>query len=242
MSIKVGKLLFYNIIAFILSYYIAVLCHEYGHATMAWIFGYKTSPLDIYYGSWYLLPVSENVDYLGILAAGHDLQVALIGVAGITVTIILFFVSLYFLRQAYILNSPFLLSFFFWFLDINLMEIFSYVPNRTFIMGDIGELVMGLHISPVWVLVLGTPFVCYALYRFYQDQIIKMYRLLPITSHAMQRFVLWLTFWPVGLAVVYWEPPTEYIFLSYATNFFCLIFILFLLAKFDPASRAKALP
>lgn len=191
----------------------------------------------LHYGSWYLLPVSEDVDYFAIMAQGHGLHVALIGIAGISVTLLLFLSSLYFLKQQYILSSPFLLSFFFWFLDINLMEIFSYVPNRTFIMGDIGEFVMGLNISPFWVFIPFTPIVCYAIYRFYTDQLSKFYTLLPIKSHMVQRFVLWLTFWPVGLAVVYWEPPTQYILISYATNFFCLLLIIFILFRFDPATR-----
>ncbi|HEV2614584.1 MAG TPA: hypothetical protein VGV92_07725 [Gammaproteobacteria bacterium] len=197
--------LWFTIISIILTYYVAVLAHEYGHGTMAWIFGYKTSPFDIQYGSWYLVPVDEAVNYPALLSAGHGVQAGLIGIAGITTTFLLFLMSLFSLSKSVIQKNSFLLSFFFWLAAINLMEMFSYL-NRSFLMdGDMGRFVHGLNISPLWVFIPGSIIVCLSLYRFYKVEIIKLFKFLPIQTKIMQRIVLWLTFWQLPLSVMfYW--------------------------------------
>ncbi len=143
MYLKPLKILFFTLISIILSYYVAILMHEYAHATTAWIFGYKASPFEIHYGSWYLIPVSESVDYAKILASGHGTHEALIGISGITITFLLFLISIFFINRNFIKRNSLFLSVFFWLASINLMEMLSYI-NRTFIMGDIGEFVQGL--------------------------------------------------------------------------------------------------
>src|ERR1700722_11223490 len=119
-SVSLLRFIIFTAINLILAYYISVLLHEYGHATAAWLFGYKDSPFDIQYGSWYLVPISENVDFNKIFALGHPYQAALIGISGITATTLLFLICLYFLNQKSILKKGYLVNFFFLLAAMNL--------------------------------------------------------------------------------------------------------------------------
>lgn len=67
MPIKTLKVLFITLISISLTYYVAVLAREYGHATTAWLFAYKSSPFEIIYGSWYLVPNTMNTISLLII-------------------------------------------------------------------------------------------------------------------------------------------------------------------------------
>ncbi len=76
--------------AFVTSYYISILLHEWGHGTVAWLYGLKSSPFDVTYGSWALLPnIDEHVNYASLLAASRGVAAALIGIAGFTVSLLL---------------------------------------------------------------------------------------------------------------------------------------------------------
>lgn len=233
-SNKTLKVIIYSVICIILSYYIAILLHEFGHGTTAWLFGYKKSPFDIHYGNWLLSHVSEHVDYKRIFAQAHGLQGALIGVSGISVTIILFFISLYFLNQKYILKSYFGLLFFYWLAAINLCEIFTYIVTRSFTSGDIGEFVEGLHISPLWVFIPGTIFACALMYRFFRYELIKIYCLLSNDNNILKRMILYLSFWPLIILPLFWTPPTRYEILAYAANIFALLVVIFIFIACDP--------
>ncbi len=227
----------------ILTFYLAILTHEYAHATMAWIFGYKSSPFDIQYGSWYLVPVSEAVDYARILSSGHGVQEALIGISGIFSTFILFIVSILFLNWNFIKRNNLLLSLFFWLASINLMEMFSYL-NRTFVMGDIGEFIQGLNISPLWIFIPSIVIVGLGLYRFYRYELIKMYLLLPIKRTLFRRVFLWMTFWTLPLSLIYWGPTmdTNWQLVSNLTNIFSILVVLTILIIYDPSrNRIKNL-
>lgn len=242
-SVSLLRFIIFTAINLILAYYISVLLHEYSHATAAWLFGYKDSPFDIQYGSWYLIPISENVDFNKIIALGHSYQAALIGISGIAGTTLLFLICLYFLNKNSILKSSYLINFFFLLASINLIEILSYVPNRTFTgvggdisdtPGDIGLFVSGFNISPLWVFIPGILLVSLAFYRVYKYELIKMFSLIP-RYPSIQRVVLWLTFWPLIMMFAYWIPPVEYKVLSYMSSIYSIILILFILIGCDPA-------
>lgn len=243
------RLFFYTVINVILVYYIAVLCHEYGHSMVAWMFGYKQNPFDINYGSWYLMPISENVDFKAIYASGHPYQSGLIGIAGIFVTTMLFLISLYFLNQKYILRSPFLIYFFFFLAAMNLMDIGAYIPNRTFsgtngdmshTGGDIGEFLHGFNLSPFWIFIPGVILVTLAFYRFYNVELKKIYALIPEKNLLLKRITLWVTFWPLILLIAYWTPPAEYKILSYASNIYSVILVIFILIVCDPKNLLQS--
>ena len=242
--LSLPRFIVFTLINLILAYYIAVLLHEYGHATAAWIFGYKDSPFDIQYGSWYLVPISENVDFNKIISLGHPYHAAIIGISGISTTILLFLICLYFLKQKFVLKNSYLVNFFFFVAAIDLMDILAYIPNRTFtgtggniiIPGDIGEFLHGFNISPLWIFIPGILLVTLTFYLFYKYELIKVFSLIP-KSQFVQRIVLWITFWPSILMYAYWIPPTEYKVLSYISNIYSIALILLILITCDP-SRA----
>ncbi len=181
--------LFVTIFSIVFSYYLSIILHEWGHGTVAWIFGYKATPFDIDYGGLLLLNIDENVPYNQILAAGQGTRAGLIGIAGICVSIVLFMISWFGLTK--INSNYFSYSLFYWFAVINMVPIFQYLTVQTFsVEGDVGRFTQGLNISPWWVFVPGTTFVCAALYQFFMHLIPKAYAILSIHSLWVQRTFL----------------------------------------------------
>jgi hypothetical protein len=178
-----------TVISIIASYYIAIILHEWGHGTVAWLYGYKKAFFDVQYGGWRLQDVDENVPYDQILAAKQGVAAAMIGIAGLSVSIVLFLVSL--TAMAKIKYSVVLYSFFYWFSVINMVPIIQYLTVQTFsVEGDVGRFTHGLDISPWWVFVLGTLFICFALYRFLRFAVPKAYALIPIKTLWVKRCFL----------------------------------------------------
>ena len=178
-----------TIISIIASYYIAIILHEWGHGTVAWIYGYKEAFYDVNYGGWRLQGVDENVPYNQILAAKQGTAAAMIGIAGLSVSILLFLISL--AVMAKIKSSGVLYSFFYWFSVINMVPIIQYLTVQTFsVQGDVGRFIHGLDISPWWVFVLGTLFICFALYRLLRVAVPKAYAIIPIKTLWVKRCFL----------------------------------------------------
>ena len=174
-----------------LVYYAIVLLHEWGHGTTSWLFGYKPNPFAIRYGGCFLLHTDEAVPYDDILAAGHGLQAALIGISGFTVTTLLFLFSLFSLNRRYGIRNPWVLSVFFWSCVLNMMAIFGYIPLDTFSTeGDIGRFVHGLAISPWLVFIPGSILVSICLYRLLRYVMIRVYVFAPIRTTAGRRVLL----------------------------------------------------
>jgi hypothetical protein len=181
-----------TIISIIASYYIAIILHEWGHGTVAWIYGYKQAFFDVNYGGWRLQGVDENVPYDQILAAKHGVAAAMIGIAGLSVSIVLFLISV--ATMAKIKHSVFLYSFFYWFSVIKMVPIIQYLTVQTFsVEGDVGRFTHGLNISPWWVFVPGTLFICFALYRFLRYAVPKAYAIIPIKTLWVKRCFLGLS-------------------------------------------------
>jgi len=189
-----------TVISIVISYYLVVLLHEWGHGAVAWMFGYKESPFAIQYGGWLLSQVSESVNYPAMLANGHHMTTALIGIAGITVNILLLITTFLLLRKPIIQRHHFSICFFYWFAILNMTPIFGYIPLATFSnRGDIGWFTQGLQISAWWIFIPGTSLVALALYRIFKYEIIKLYTLLPIKTLHMQRVNLIITFYFIFL-------------------------------------------
>ncbi len=175
-------------------YYMVVLLHEWGHGTMAWLFGVKSSPFDIRYGGWFLMNCDEAVPYDQLLSGGHGLQVALIGISGFTVNALLFLLSLYFLSRMKKSGSVWALGAFYWSCVLNLMAMFGYIPLNTFsVQGDVGRLVHGLQISPWLVFIPGSLLIGWAFIRVLRVELPKMYAFAPIRTRGMRRVLLGVT-------------------------------------------------
>lgn len=178
-----------TVVSIITSYYIAIILHEWGHGTVAWLYGYKEAFFDVDYGGWLLQRVDENVPYNQILAAKRGVAAALIGIAGVSVSIVLFLFSL--LMMSKIKRSGFLYSFFYWFSVINMIPIIQYLTVQTFsVEGDVGRFTHGLDISPWWVFVPGVIFICFALRQLLGWVVPKAYAMIPIKKLWVQRCFL----------------------------------------------------
>jgi hypothetical protein len=75
-------------VVLLITHAIAFMLHEYSHATLAWLLGFKVNPLALHYGhldlSNLLLQqdIDENVDYGPIFGTGHGFDAAMIALAG----------------------------------------------------------------------------------------------------------------------------------------------------------------
>lgn len=135
----------------------------------------KKSPFDVYYGGWGLLHVDENINYSQLLSHHQGITAALIGIAGCTVSALLAIL--------------FILSY--WFLIINMVPLFQYIPLTTFsTQGDIGRFVHGLNISPWWVFIPGSLLIVIALWRIFSLEIPRAYAVIPLKTIGAQRVFL----------------------------------------------------
>lgn len=176
-------------ICIIFSYYLAIILHEWAHGTVAWLYGFKKAFYDVDYGGWLLSGVDENVPYDQIIASHQGAKAALIGIAGFSVSTVLFLLSLWTLKKVKLNFLSF--SFFYWFSVMNMVPIIQYLSVQPFsLQGDTGRFVHGLNISPWWVFVPGVCFVCFALYQLLRRIVPKAYRIIPIKSLWTQRIFL----------------------------------------------------
>lgn len=158
------------------THYAAVLPHEFGHSFVAWFLGLKPNPLIIDWGGSSLLnillliDIDEHVDYTAALAAGKDWQVALVAFAGPGLANGgLYLLSRWFIKSAYVASRPFIAYVVFWFLYINLANLYDYVPTRVFASdGDVHHFLLGTGISPWVVYVLAGYLVLWAVVDFYR--------------------------------------------------------------------------
>lgn len=172
-----------NIIAIILAYYISLLFHEWGHGTMAWLFGVKNNPFDIQYGGWFLINADENVNYSNLINSGYGFKAPLIGVSGIIVSLVFALVSfiLLNLKGFYHNKINYILSY--WFLIINMIPLVQYFSVSTFSnKGDIGRFISGLNISGWLIFIPGTIFIIFSIFRIILVELERAYVVIPIKS------------------------------------------------------------
>lgn len=202
MKRKPLTILLINAIALIAAYYVCLLLHEWGHGTAAWLLGQKSCPFDIYYGSWSLLHVDENVDYTTLHATNQGLKAAIIGISGITVTAILFILGLVLISRSSIQKNIITFSFVYWTLAINMVPIVQYLSLMAFSDGgDIGHFNRGLNISPWWIFIFGTFTVIMLVKHMLRVEVPRAYAILRITSLWGRRLFLLTTLSVIFLAI-----------------------------------------
>jgi hypothetical protein len=186
--------LFVSVATFIVAYYLCILLHEWGHGTAAWFFGQKNSPFDIYYGGLALLHVDENVDYAKLLAANKGWEGAIIGISGITVSAILFVISLICMARSSVQKNIILFSLLYWALVLNMVPLLQYLSLTTFSSGgDVGQFTHGLNISPWWIFIPGTITVIVALRHIFRVEVPRAYAVIPVRSLWGRRLFLLAT-------------------------------------------------
>ena len=189
-----------TLLYFILTHYIALFAHEWTHGTVAWIFGYKSNPFNIYYGidKWKDLIIFPNVDeavnYLGISFSGHPY---IAGIIAITPPVItnggLFLVFSYLSSFKSLQKRPWLYYFIFWLVIMNLGNWLDYIPVRTFSThADIGNFIKGFGMSPWWVYIIGTYILIFFLWHFFKIQIPRAYEIMNINSTAGRAILLFI--------------------------------------------------
>ena len=147
---------------------IAFFAHEYAHATVAWLLGWKANPLALHYGRWSLgnllaqFEIDENVNYAPIFASGHGRSAGVIAAAGAVLGngLITYPLSLWVCAAAMRRQSRTWARFAYWLLVASVGNFIDYVPVRTFSdREDMHTVAQGFACSPWWVLVvLGIPF------------------------------------------------------------------------------------
>ena len=210
--------------------------HEWTHGFVAWLAGYKSDPFDIRYSSnWLTLwGIDEAVPYRKILADGKNYIVAIIAIAPIIEGAIFFLVGLKLLSMKIIQNKWMIFSFFYWWTLMEISEIYSYIPVRTFAQqGDIFDFLYVLEISPWVMLISGTPLVIWGLQRMLIVEELRAYDVLQIENKVGRFIFLFITLLIVflyfgGIAFVFVYPKfmmNVASWVSLAMIPLCLIFL-----------------
>jgi hypothetical protein len=194
------KLFLFNVMAIVAAYYFSILLHEWGHGTIAWIYGLKSTPFSVQYGGWLLLNVDEHVDYNFLLQNGEGTAAALIGIAGPIVSLILLLISLWLLNdKKWMKHALFFISVY-WVMIFNMIPLIQYFTVSLFALeGDSSRFAEGLGISRWWIFIPGTCFNSYMVWRILTKEMIKAYILMPISSNLGRSLLLFIT-----LFVMFW--------------------------------------
>lgn len=188
------KLILLTPVFILLSHYFIVFMHEYAHAVIAWMLGYKSSPLDINYGGTslanllMLTNIDQNVDNDIIYNLGHTWHVAVIAFAGPGITLLLYFVTAWLMMKNKIRHHMYLLYFLFFCNMWTLGGTYAYVPVRTFtthgVMVDVLDIEQSLQISPWWIYFFFGYLVALMMWQFFTESMIRVYVNLGMKSTA----------------------------------------------------------
>ncbi|HET7092545.1 MAG TPA: hypothetical protein VFI22_03680, partial [Thermomicrobiales bacterium] len=163
-------------IVLLLTHYAAVLPHEFAHSILAWLLGIKDQPGNIDWGGtsllniFLLVHIDENVDYTAALAAGKAWQVAVVAFAGPGLANGgLYLLSRRFITSPAIARRPAAAYVVFWFLVMNLANLYDYVPMRVFAAdGDVAHFRWATGLSPWAIYAVGGYLVLWGLIDFYR--------------------------------------------------------------------------
>jgi hypothetical protein len=145
---------------------VIILAHEYAHSTSAWLLGYTPTPLTVVWGNLVTMRGwDEGVPYDQLFPSGGNPAEALIGGIPLLMHAVFVVMCLYLLQRRMTTERRPLFYSLYWFVVINLAELFSYIVMRPFAAGgDTGRFNQGLRLSPWFLLVTGTVFLVIALW------------------------------------------------------------------------------
>lgn len=149
-----------------IAHHTSVYIHEWTHSTVAWLTGYKNSPFAIHYGSdWLTLwDIDEAVSYEQLLADRKLGVMAAIAITPLLLQAVLFLVGLRWLQRTYL--NRWIFAFVYWFTLLEICEVFSYIPIRTFTQhGDVYHFLYATGISPWFIAIPGTLFAFWGVHR-----------------------------------------------------------------------------
>jgi hypothetical protein len=207
---------------------VVFFAHEYAHAFVAWLLGWKANPFALNYAHPTLavlliqLGIDQNVDLVPILTSGHGLQAAMISAAGAALGnfLITLPASLWFYKLAKRHSSRGWAMFAYWVCVASVGNLIDYVPIRTFTDGtdlyqDTFAVERGLGCSP-WTLLLvcGIPVVLVLIYFFFRIEPWTLRWLFPeskskrVTLAILTAFILFDFYgaagWAEGGPISHW--------------------------------------
>lgn len=185
-------------VVLLVTHYLAVIPHEFAHSTVAWLLGLKPEPGDITWGETspanllLLVDIDENVDYTAALDAGRGAAVAMVAFAGPGLANGGFYLlSRALIGRHWLETRPVVTYVLFWFLFINLVNLYCYVPMRTFAGdGDVHHFLLGTGLSPWWVYGIVGPLVLWATVDCYRRVIPRTLAICRFETPAQRAVVL----------------------------------------------------
>lgn len=184
-------------IYFWLSHYFAVFPHEYAHALVASLTGFKEHFWQIDYGGtsfWniaFLTNIDQHVNYAAMYRANKAWLVGLTAFAGMGFgNGFTYLISLWLMSQKQVQSRIYFFYFCFWWHINSIGNFIDYVPIRTFTThGDMADLANGLHISPWWIMAILGYLLLWILWYFYSHTLIKAYTVLNM-RHSLMQFII----------------------------------------------------
>ena len=202
------------VVSFLALQSIVVVMHEFTHSTVAWLLGYKESPLGIVWGN----PLTmtgwdEGVSYHKNFSQIHSPYESVIGFSPIVVHSTIIILGLVLLQRKWLQEKKWFFHILYWFVIANFMEFIAYIPMRTFAdNGDVGHLNHGLNLSPWFVFIIGSMAALagvYILFTKILPQMLAIFaqgnRLTQWMILIMSAFILFI--WGSGLRVVLFVYP-----------------------------------
>jgi len=224
-----------TILALFVSRQLMGLLHEWTHSSTAWVFNLKNSPFEIDYGdcgAWFLWNADENVDYESLFSINQGTKASIIAISALIMNIFLFLLSIFMLNRETIQKRKWIYYFIFWFGVMNIGELFSYIPLRTFSeTGDVGYFLRGLNISP-WILFFpGTVLVGMGILYIFKKELPRYYNIMSLSSIYMRELhliilIFFIFFWFGGKAFYYYGPNNSLSLWSLLASFLGIVFFI----------------
>jgi len=233
---KVITDVFMCLILLLAAHILMVTIHEFTHSFIAWIFGYKTNPFYFHFADYTLFLVDDQTDYKKMLSDNRNILAAMTAITPNILNASFYVISAILCSYKKVQEKIYLYAFIFWFMILNIGQVYSYILWRTFeTHGDISIFLEGLNISPYWLFVPGIIFIICSVYNILKHQILRAYKTFKI-SHVWAQaifllFVLTILFGYFG-GLVYNILNKRYFYLIYPI----LLIILFYLICF-PKNR-----
>ncbi|MBN1431147.1 MAG: hypothetical protein JW931_00060 [Methanomicrobiaceae archaeon] len=193
---------------------IVILIHEFTHSITAYLLGVMPGPFSIVWGNFFTMTCwDEGVQYSRLWATGYGVDGAITGIMPLVVHAIIISCGLYLLISGVLLKHKWGYHLVFWFIVVNLMELFAYMPMRAFAShGDTGNFNHGFGLDPWLLFFPGTILVLIFIYFLLVRAMPGMYVLIAEGSRIIKYMILCFTaftvfIWGSGLRVVLYIYP-----------------------------------
>lgn len=223
-----------TVVMILLAHHVMTFLHEWTHSFIAYLTGYKNAPFDIQYPTnWITLwGIDEAVPYDQIVGESRYGLAAIIAIAPMISGGIFFIIGLCLLSFPYIQRKSWCFSFIYWWTLMEIAEIYSYIPVRTFApRDDIFIFLQTTKFSPWVVLIPGTLFAGWGLQRMIRVEGANVCEFFYLEGKVHRFMFLLITllvcFWYYGgFAFIFVYPGVVYNIFSWISLIlipFCLV-------------------